>query len=142
MSLSEEDDLSDLKTLSQRQAAAAIGISPRTLARLTARGEGPPCLDLGFKRLRRYPEARSQTTTEARYDGWLKERASLFEKIEALEAARDVALTRANQAEKRLADMAKRDAAAAKQSEVDQRDSPEYVEAVQLREAKRQSGRP
>ena len=47
--------LSDLKTLSQRQAAAAIGISPRTLARMTARGEGPPCLDLGFKRLRRYP---------------------------------------------------------------------------------------
>ena len=50
-----EDDLSDLKTLSQRQAAAAIGISPRSLARMTARGEGPPCLDLGFKRLRRYP---------------------------------------------------------------------------------------
>ncbi len=49
------EDLSDLKTLSQRQAAAAIGISPRTLARMTARGEGPPCLDLGFKRLRRYP---------------------------------------------------------------------------------------
>jgi predicted DNA-binding protein (UPF0251 family) len=48
VSLFEEDDLSDLKTLSQRQAAAAIGISPRTLARLTARGEGPPCLDLGF----------------------------------------------------------------------------------------------
>ena len=49
------EDLSDLKTLSQRLAAAAIGISPRTLARLTAPGEGPPCLDLGFKRLRRYP---------------------------------------------------------------------------------------
>ena len=51
------EDFSDLKTLSQRQAAAAIGISPRTLARMTARGEGPPCLDLGFKRLRRYPLA-------------------------------------------------------------------------------------
>jgi hypothetical protein len=62
VSLSEEDDLSDLKTLSQRQAAAAIGISPRTLARMTARGEGPPCLDLGFKRLRRYP-----VTTLRRY---------------------------------------------------------------------------
>jgi hypothetical protein len=48
------EDLSDLKTLSQRQAAAAIGVSPRTLARMTARGEGPPCLDLGFRRLRRY----------------------------------------------------------------------------------------
>ena len=57
VSLSEEDDLSDLKNLSQRQAAKAIGISPRSLARLTARGEGPPCLDFGFKRLRRYPEA-------------------------------------------------------------------------------------
>jgi hypothetical protein len=53
--LSEKDDLSDLRTLSQRKAAAAIGISPRTLARMTARGEGPPCLDLGFQRLRRYP---------------------------------------------------------------------------------------
>ena len=57
VSLSEEDDLADLRTLSQRKAAAAIGISPRTLARLTARGEGPPCLHLGFKRLRRYPVA-------------------------------------------------------------------------------------
>ena len=55
--MSAEEDLSDLKTLSQRQAAAAIGISPRTLARMTARGEGPPCLDFGFKRLRRYPGA-------------------------------------------------------------------------------------
>jgi hypothetical protein len=55
--MSAEEDLSDLKTLSQRQAAAAIGISPRTLARMTARGAGPPCLDLGFKRQRRYPVA-------------------------------------------------------------------------------------
>ena len=38
-----------------RAGATIIGISPRTLARMTARGEGPPCLDLGFKRLRRYP---------------------------------------------------------------------------------------
>ncbi len=61
-SVNNPSDLSDLKTLSQRQAAAAIGISPRTLARMTARGEGPPCLNLGFKRLRRYP-----VTTLRRY---------------------------------------------------------------------------
>ena len=34
----------------------------------------------------------------SQYSGWLKERGELFEKIEALEAARDVALTRAAQA--------------------------------------------
>ena len=87
---------------------------------------------------KRLQEARSQTTTEARYDGWLKERASLNEKIEALEAARDVALTRASQAEKNTAEVVKRAAAAATQAK---HDDPQYVEAVREREAKRQSGK-
>jgi hypothetical protein len=90
---------------------------------------------------KRLQDARSQTTVAARYDGWGKERASLNEKIEALEAARDVALTRATTAERKAADVAKRDVAAAKQAEVDQRDSPEYLQSIAAREAKRASGR-
>ena len=67
-------------------------------------------------------EARTQTTTEARYDAWLKEKASLHEKIEALEAARDVALTRAAQAEKNAAEVAKRAQAAQAQAKVEDSD--------------------
>jgi predicted DNA-binding protein (UPF0251 family) len=52
------EDLSDLKTLSQRQAAAAIGISPRTLGRMTARGEGP--LTRGLKAARQAISASSE----------------------------------------------------------------------------------
>lgn len=87
-------------------------------------------------------ETRSQATAAGQYAGWLKERTELHEQIEAITAARDVALTRATTAERKAADVAKRDAAAAKQAEVDQRDSPEYVAAVREREAKRQGGRP
>jgi hypothetical protein len=86
----------------------------------------------------RLQDARNESTTASRYDGWLKERASLNEKIEALEAARDVALTRAATAEHKAADVVKRDAAAAKQVAVE---DPQYVEAVAAREAKRASGR-
>ena len=83
-------------------------------------------------------QAQAQTTTAARYDGWSKERASLMEQIEAITAARDVALTRASQAEAKAAEVAKRAAAAATQAK---HDDPQYAEAVAAREAKRASGR-
>ena len=86
----------------------------------------------------RLAEARTQATAAGQYSGWLVERASLFEKIEALEAARDVALTRAAQAERKVADVANRGAAAATQAKVE---DPQYVEAVREREAKRASGK-
>ena len=53
-------------------------------------------------------EARSQATVAGQYQGWSTERASLLEKIEALEAARDVALTRASQAEAKAAEVVTR----------------------------------
>ena len=74
----------------------------------------------------------------SRYEGWCKERASLLEKIEALEAARDVALTRASQAETKAAEVVKRAQAAATQAKVE---DPQYAEAVREREAKRAGGR-
>jgi hypothetical protein len=86
-------------------------------------------------------EARTQATAAGQYSGWLKERGELFEKIEALEAARDVALTRAAQAEKNAAEVAKRAQAAQVQAKVDEKDAPEYVAAVREREAKRASGK-
>ena len=87
-------------------------------------------------------DARSESTTAARYDVWGKERASLLEKIEALEAARDVALTRASQAEAKAAEVVKRAQAAATQAKADEKGDPEYVASVAAREAKRASGRP
>jgi hypothetical protein len=88
----------------------------------------------------RLQEARSETTTAARYDGWLKERAELLEKIEALEAARDVALTRAANAEQNSAEVVRKAAAAQVQGAVDAKDEG-YVASVAAREAKRASGR-
>ena len=87
-------------------------------------------------------EARSQATVAGQYQGWSTERASLVEKIEALEAARNVALTRAAQAEKNSADVLKRAQAAATQARADEKGDPEYVASVAAREAKRASGRP
>ena len=86
----------------------------------------------------RLAEARKTATAAARYDGWGKERASLLEKIEAIEAARDVALTRAAQAEKNAAEVVKRAQAAQAQAKVE---DPQYLESVAAREAKRASGR-
>ena len=83
-------------------------------------------------------EARSQATVAGQYQGWSTERASLVEKIEALEAARDVALTRASQAEAKAAEVVKRAQAAATQAKVE---DPQYAEAVREREAKRAGGR-
>ena len=83
-------------------------------------------------------EARSQATAAGQYAGWVKEKASLHEKIEALEAARDVALTRASQAEKNAAEVVRKAAAAATQAKVE---DPQYVESVAAREAKRASAR-
>jgi uncharacterized protein YdbL (DUF1318 family) len=82
-------------------------------------------------------EARTQATAAGQYSGWLKERAELHQKIEALEAARDVALTRAAQAEKNAAEVVKRAQAAQAQAKVE---DPEYVARVAAREAKRASG--
>jgi hypothetical protein len=83
-------------------------------------------------------EARSQATAAGQYAGWVKEKASLHEKIEALEAARDVALSKAAQAETRAAEVVKRAAAAQVQAKVE---DPHYVESVAAREAKRASAR-
>jgi hypothetical protein len=83
-------------------------------------------------------EARSQATAAGQYQGWVKERSGLMEKIEALEAARDVALTRAAQAETKAAEVVKRAQAAQVQAKVE---DPQYVESVAAREAKRASGR-
>jgi hypothetical protein len=85
----------------------------------------------------RLAEARSSATAASQYQGWLKERAELHQKIEALEAARDVALTRAAQAEKNAAEVVKRAQAAQAQAKVE---DPEYVARVAAREAKRASG--
>jgi hypothetical protein len=90
----------------------------------------------------RLAEARSSATAAGQYQGWLKERAELHQKIEALEAARDVALTRAAQAEKNAAEVVKRAQAAATQAKADEKDDPEYVKRVAAREATRASGRP
>ena len=87
-------------------------------------------------------EARSQTTIASRYDGWSSERAELLKRIEAIEAARDVALTRASQAEAKAADVVRKAAAAATQAKADEKGDPEYVASVAAREAKRASGRP
>ena len=87
-------------------------------------------------------DARSKSTTAARYDVWGKERAALTERIEPLEAARDVALTRASQAEAKAADVLKRAQAAATQAKADEKGDPEYVASVAAREAKRAGGRP
>ena len=81
-------------------------------------------------------EARSQATVAGQYQGWSAERASLLEKIEALEAARDVALTRASQAEAKAAEVVKRAQAAQAQARAE---DPQYVESVAAREAKRRS---
>jgi hypothetical protein len=86
----------------------------------------------------RLQEARSQATVAGQYQGWSVERASLLKKIETLEAARDVALTRAAGAEKNAAEVIRKAAAAATQAKAD---DPQYAEAVREREAKRQSGR-
>jgi hypothetical protein len=131
LSLSETPTTRDL--LETKQKAADASRAYAMVERITAERD---------EIKERLAEARTQATAAGQYSGWLAERASLFEKIEALEAARDVALTRANQAEKRLADMAKRDAAAAKQAEIDAQDNEGYVTAVAAREAKRASGRP
>ena len=62
--------------------------------------------------------------------------------MEPLEAARDVALTRASQAEAKAADVLKRAQAAATQAKADEKGDPEYVASVAAREAKRAGGRP
>jgi hypothetical protein len=85
-------------------------------------------------------EARTQATAAGQYSGWLKERGELHQKIEALEAARDLALTRAAQAEKNAAEVAKRAQAAQVQGAVDAKDEG-YVASVAAREARRASGR-
>ena len=83
-------------------------------------------------------EARTQTTTAARYDAWGKEKAALMGQIETLKNERDVATAKIASAERATAAQAKQADAAAKQVSAE---DPEYLAAVARREAKRSAAR-
>jgi hypothetical protein len=66
-------------------------------------------------------EARSESTTASRYDGWRGEKAELLSQMEALTQDRNVALAKVAQSEASAADVLKRAQAAATQAQADEK---------------------
>jgi predicted DNA-binding transcriptional regulator AlpA len=68
--LPEADALSAIRVISEREAARAIGVSPETLRRMSARGEAPAKIPLSPRRIGyRVRDIAHWLETRARYAG-------------------------------------------------------------------------